>query len=63
MVTTVLQIICIFAITGGIVIEIIYGAHLGFVLITLGGLLFGISEKLDKLRMKRNVKLIKTWRV
>lgn len=31
---------------GGIVVEIIIGAHLGFILITAGGLLWGVSTKI-----------------
>jgi len=43
----ILQITCIIVVITGIAIEIIYGAHLGFVLITLGAFLFGIATKIE----------------
>ncbi|MBA7471392.1 hypothetical protein ES707_06698 [subsurface metagenome] len=43
-----LQIFCVLVVLAGIIIEIIYGAHLGFILITLGSLSFAIAEKLNR---------------
>jgi len=51
--TLILQILCIIIVTAGIVIEWEYQADLGFMFITAGGLVFAISEKLDKYRIKR----------
>lgn len=47
-----LQILCIIVVIAGIIIEWEYEADLGFVFITVGGLVFAISEKLDKYRIK-----------
>ncbi len=55
-ITIALQVICVLAIIAGILIEFYYGAHIGFVLITAGGLLFGLSEKLDKYRLKSDLR-------
>ena len=41
-----LQIIAIAAVASGLTFEVMAGAHLGFVLITLGALAFGISTKI-----------------
>ncbi len=51
---TILQTFCVVIVAVGIVIEIYYGADIGFVCITAGGLAFGISTKIEK-RMKKNL--------
>jgi len=51
----ILQIICIIAVVTGIVIEAIYQAHLGFILITVGAFFFGISEKTDHYRHVKQI--------
>lgn len=43
---TLLQLVCVVAISFGIVIEAVYGANIGFVLITTGSLAFAISTKI-----------------
>lgn len=43
---TVLQLVCVMAVSMGIVIEAFYGADIGFILITTGSLAFGISTKI-----------------
>ncbi len=43
----ILQTICVIIVSVGIVIEIYYGADIGFVCITAGGLAFGISTKIQ----------------
>lgn len=40
----------------GIFIEAKYQAHLGFIFITAGSLAFALSEKLDKFRIKRDIR-------
>jgi len=40
----------------GIVIEYNYQADLGFVFITAGALAFAVSEKLDKARIKSDIR-------
>ena len=52
----ILQLLSIMSVTAGVGIEIIYGAHLGFICITIGGLVFGLSEKLNRLRQNRKHK-------
>lgn len=39
-----------FTVVVGIIIEISYGAHLGFILITAGSLIFAIATKIKYLR-------------
>jgi len=51
----ILQILCIIAVTIGIIFEVKHGANVAFVLITAGGLAFGLSEKLDKYRLKQYI--------
>jgi hypothetical protein len=51
----ILQILCIIAVTFGIIFEVKHGANIAFVLITAGGLAFGLSEKLDKYRIKQYI--------
>lgn len=48
-----LQTMCVVIVTVGIVIEIYYGADLGFICITAGSLAFAVSTKIEK-RLKRN---------
>ena len=50
---TILQTICVTIVAMGIVIEVHYGADLGFLLITAGGLAFGISTKIQN-RVKKD---------
>lgn len=45
-----LQTICVVIVSCGILVEIYYGADLGFTLITGGGLAFGISTKINRRR-------------
>lgn len=52
----ILQIMCILLVTAGILIEYHYEADLGFILITAAGLLFAVIEKLDKRRLKRDIR-------
>lgn len=56
---TVIQIISIIACCIGILIEFLYFAELGFLLITFGGVMFGISTKIRKERLKREIKELK----
>lgn len=51
-----LQTVCVVSVTCGIIIEICYGAHLGFVLISSGGLAFGISTKINDRIKKSDLK-------
>jgi len=48
-----LQVLTIILICWGISIEYTWHADLGYILISAGGLLFAIVEKLDKHRIKR----------
>jgi len=43
---TTLQLFCVISVSCGIVIEALYGADIGFILITTGSLAFGISTKI-----------------
>lgn len=43
---TLLQTFCVISISFGIVIEALYGADIGFILITAGSLAFAISTKI-----------------
>lgn len=58
---TILQMICVVSISFGIVIEALYGADIGFILITTGSLSFGISTKIhnrvhkDDLEIKNKI--------
>jgi len=47
-----LQTVCVVAVSIGIVIEAVYGAHVGFVLISAGSLAFGISTKIENRKKK-----------
>lgn len=42
------QLVAIAMVAGGIVYEVMTGAHLGYVLITVGALVFAISTKIRK---------------
>lgn len=42
------QLLAIVTVSAGITYEIMAGAHLGYVLITAGGLLFGLSTKIKR---------------
>ena len=46
------QWLAVFVITGGIGIEVGYGAHIGFVLITVGGLILTLATKVKYYRRK-----------
>jgi hypothetical protein len=46
----ILQVLCILSVMTGVTIEFIYGAHLGFICITLGGLFFAVAEKINRYR-------------
>jgi hypothetical protein len=48
----ILQIICILLVSTGIMFEYMYEAHLGFVLITVGSLVFAIVTKLENYLIK-----------
>ncbi len=45
---TIVQVLCLILVTLGIAIELEYEADLGFLLITLGSILFAISTKIRK---------------
>jgi len=53
---TILQTACVVMVTCGIMVEIYYGANIGFVLITAGGLAFGISTKISDRNRKKDLK-------
>jgi len=55
----ILQILCILATAFGIYVEYYFGANLGFVLITAGAILFAITTKLNKIRLRRIIKHLK----
>lgn len=52
----ILQIVCILTTLAGIGIEYFYGAHIGFLLISVGSLTFAISTKLTKIGLKRYIR-------
>ena len=56
----ILQVACIIAVTAGIVIEWLYGANLGFLLITIGAFFFAITTKLIKRQMKHDLRYYKS---
>ena len=45
---TAIQLLAIVMVAAGITFELMTGAHLGYVLITLGALVFAISTKIKK---------------
>jgi len=49
----VLQILCIFTVLLGVTIQVIRGADLGFILITAGAILFGLSQVVTRTKIKR----------
>ena len=49
----VLQVIAIFTVTLGIFIQVVRGANLGFILITAGAFLFGLSQVVTRTKIKR----------
>ncbi len=49
----VLQVIAIFTVTLGIYIQVVRGANLGFILITVGAILFGLSQVVTRTKIKR----------
>ena len=49
----VLQVIAIFTVTLGIFIQVVRGANLGFILITVGAFLFGLSQVVTRTKIKR----------
>lgn len=50
---TILQILCIMLVGVGIVIEAVYGAHIGFICITTGSLMFAVATKIEAAGDKR----------
>lgn len=40
----------------GVIIEVAYGAHSGFILITIASLIFALSEKYNRFKLKRKLK-------
>lgn len=51
-----LQICCILSVITGVIIEVAYGAHSGFILITIASLIFALSEKYNRFKLKRKLK-------
>jgi hypothetical protein len=51
-----LQVCTIILIAWGISIEYEWHADIGYILISAGGLLFAVTEKLDKYRIKRDLR-------
>lgn len=51
---TLLQTLCVVIVSAGIAIEIAYTADIGFLLITIGGLAFAVSTKIDN-RVKKQI--------
>ena len=49
----ILQILCIFIVLLGVFIQAIRGADLGFILITAGAILFGLSQVVTGYKIKR----------
>ena len=47
-----LQVACIVAVSFGVIIELMLGADLGYLLITIGGLSFGVATKIHALEEK-----------
>ena len=47
--TVSLQVACIVLVSFGIAVELWFGADLGFLLITIGGLSFGVATKIHAL--------------
>jgi len=45
--------ICILTVALGILVEFLFGAHLGFLLITAGSLIFAISTKIESYIIKK----------
>ncbi len=54
---------CILLVLTGIIFEFMFGAHLGFVLITAGSLFFAVSTKLEKRRLRKKIKLLNTIKI
>ena len=46
---TMLQIACVVLVSFGVTVELWFGADLGFLLITIGGLSFGVATKIHAL--------------
>lgn len=59
----ILQIACIVMVATGIAIEYRYEAHIGFVFITAGAMAFALGEKLDKYRIKRDLRKSKLTKI
>jgi len=57
-----IQTACIIFVAAGIIIECIFGADLGFILITSGSLLFAVSTKIRNRQLKKRNFLTKTWK-
>ena len=52
---TILQSICIAAVTVGIMVEYKFEADIGFLLITIGSFAFALSTKVQKIALKREL--------
>jgi len=52
----IMQIVCILCTGFGIYIEYTFKADLGFLLITVGSLIFAVTTKLTKVSMRREIK-------
>ena len=46
------QTLCILMVSAGIAVEYLYEAHIGFLLITMGSLIFAISTKIESYLIK-----------
>lgn len=49
----IMQICCILVCLTGIIVEYMYGANLGFLLITGGSVIFAVSAKIENYIIKR----------
>jgi len=52
---TVLQSLCIAAVTAGIMVEYKFEADIGFLLITIGSFAFALSTKIQKMLLRREL--------
>lgn len=58
-VITILQLMCLALCGYGLYFEYTHGAPLGYLLITLGSVIFAVTTKLNKIRLSRHVKQLK----
>ena len=49
-----LQVACIVLVSLGVLVELLMGADLGYLLITIGGLSFGVATKIHALEERAN---------